>query len=57
VLATGFSEQLPASLRQKFTLARAYLTGSPIMLFDEPGAGLDEFGDKRFMETLLSLRG
>lgn len=56
-IGDGFSEQLPASLRQKFTLARAYLTGSPIMLFDEPGAGLDEFGDKRFMETLQSLRG
>jgi ATP-binding cassette, subfamily C, bacterial LapB len=53
----GFSEQLPASLRQKLALARAYLTDAPIMLFDEPGAGLDDYGDKRFIQTLESLRG
>jgi ATP-binding cassette, subfamily C, bacterial LapB len=53
----GFSEQLPASLRQKLSLARAYLTGAPIMLFDEPGTGLDDFGDQRFMQALQALRG
>ncbi len=51
------SEQLPASLRQKLTLARAYLTDAPIMLFDEPGAGLDALGDRKFMEALENFRG
>jgi ATP-binding cassette, subfamily C, bacterial LapB len=51
------SEQLPASLRQKLTLARAYLTEAPIMLFDEPGAGLDALGDRKFMEALENFRG
>lgn len=56
-IGDGFSEQLPASLRQKLSLARAYLTGAPIMLFDEPGAGLDDYGDQRFMQTLQALKG
>jgi len=51
------SEQLPASLRQKLGLARAYLTRAPIMLFDEPGAGLDQLGDTRFMQALQRLKG
>jgi ATP-binding cassette subfamily B protein len=51
------SEQLPASLRQKLTLARAYLTRAPIMLFDEPGTGLDNLGDAKFMAMLNRLRG
>ena len=27
------------------------------MLFDEPGAGLDEMGDRKFMEALQALKG
>ena len=27
------------------------------MIFDEPGAGLDELGDRKFMETLRELKG
>jgi len=56
-IGDGFSEQLPSSLRQKLAMARAYLTRAPIMLFDEPGAGLDDSGDKRFMESLQKMRG
>jgi ATP-binding cassette, subfamily C, bacterial LapB len=56
-IGDGFSEQLPASLRQKLSLARAYLTGAPILLLDEPGAGLDDYGDQRFMQTLQALKG
>ena len=48
---------LPSSLKQKLSLARAYLTRAPIMLLDEPGAGLDEFGDRRLVETLNELKG
>ncbi len=51
------TNDLPTSLKQKISLARAYLTRAPIMLFDEPGAGLDELGDRKFMETLREMKG
>lgn len=51
------TNELPASLKQKLSLARAYLTRAPIMLFDEPGSGLDEQGDRKFIETIKSFRG
>jgi ATP-binding cassette subfamily B protein len=51
------TNKLPSSLKQKLSLARAYLTRAPIMLLDEPGAGLDEFGDFKLVETLKALRG
>ena len=51
------SDQLPASLRYKLTLARAYLTRAQILLFDEPGTGLDQDSDACFMAALQALRG
>ena len=51
------TNELPSSLKQKLSLARAYLTRAPVMLFDEPGTGLDDMGDKKFMETLQLLKG
>ncbi len=51
------TNELPSSLKQKLSLARAYLTRAPIMLFDEPGAGLDDYGDQKFVETLQALKG
>ncbi len=51
------TNELSASLKQKLSLARAYLTQAPILLFDEPGNGLDEFGDRKFIETMKRLRG
>jgi len=51
------TNELPSSLKQKLSLARAYLTRAPIMLFDEPGAGLDDYGDQKFMEALQALKG
>ena len=51
------TNELPSSLKQKLSLARAYLTRAPIMLFDEPGAGLDDYGDQKLMETLKALKG
>jgi ATP-binding cassette subfamily C protein/ATP-binding cassette subfamily C protein LapB len=49
--------QMPTSLLQRLNLARGYLKGAPILLFDEPGNGLDFAGDQRFMQTVDSLRG
>jgi len=51
------TNDLPSSLKQKISLARAYLTRAPIMLFDEPGNGLDEYGDLKLMQTLQDLKG
>jgi len=48
--------QLPASVLQRLNLARGYLKRSPIMLFDEPGNGLDFEGDQVFMRMVDELR-
>lgn len=51
------SDRLPASVRQKIVIARAYLTRAPILLFDEPSTGLDFEGDASFMSALTALKG
>ncbi|MEN9682911.1 MAG: hypothetical protein RLZZ427_662, partial [Pseudomonadota bacterium] len=51
------SERLPASLRQKLVMARAYLTRAPILLFDEPATGLDYESDACFIGALKALKG
>lgn len=51
------SGQMPTSLLQRLNLARGYLKKSPIMLFDEPGNGLDYAGDQAFMRAVESMRG
>lgn len=51
------SGQMPTSLLQRLNLARGYLKRSPIMLFDEPGNGLDFESDQAFMKNIDSMRG
>ena len=51
------TNDLPSTLKQKISLARTFLTRAPIMLFDEPGTGLDEAGDLKLMEALALLKG
>lgn len=51
------TNELPSTLKQKLLLARTYITRAPIMIFDEPGSGLDTEGDHKFVETLKSLKG
>ena len=53
----SLTDRMPASLRQKLSLARAYLTLSPILLFDEPANTLDLEGDRWFVEALRKLKG
>jgi len=48
--------QMPTSVLQRLNLARGYLKQSPIMLFDEPGNGLDFEGDQVFMRMVDELR-
>ena len=49
--------QMPTSLLQRLNLARGYLKRAPIMLFDEPGNGLDYEGDQTFMKKVERLKG
>ncbi len=51
------SGQMPTSLLQRLNLARGYLKKSPIMLFDEPGNGLDFASDQAFMKNVDKMRG
>jgi ATP-binding cassette subfamily C protein/ATP-binding cassette subfamily C protein LapB len=56
-IGDGRSTQLPSNLRQRLSLARAYLKRAPVMLFDEPANGLDFVGDQQFMKVLDRVRG
>lgn len=51
------SSQMPTSFMQRLNLARGYLKQSPIMLFDEPGNGLDFASDQIFMKNVEKMRG
>lgn len=56
-LMDGSEEHLPNGFRQRVSLSRAYLRPAPIMLFDEPGNGLDNDGDRAFVRAIERLRG
>lgn len=56
-LGDGATERFSVSLRQKLSLARAYLTHAPLLLFDEPANTLDVEGDRWFVEALRKLKG
>ncbi|MBF0192170.1 MAG: peptidase domain-containing ABC transporter [Magnetococcales bacterium] len=51
------SAQLPASMVQKLSLARAYLKPSQIMLFDEPANSLGWEDDQAFIRVVKEWRG
>jgi ABC-type bacteriocin/lantibiotic exporter with double-glycine peptidase domain len=53
----GANDRLSNSLRQKLSLARAYLTRAPVLLFDEPANTLDMEGDRWFIEAIHKLKG
>ena len=53
----GQGDQLPHGFRQRLSLARTFLKPAKILLFDEPGNGLDFEADKAFQEAVERLRG
>ncbi|MBT4888570.1 MAG: ATP-binding cassette domain-containing protein [Rhodospirillales bacterium] len=53
----GTGGQMPTSFLQRLNLTRGYIKRSSIMLFDEPGNGLDYEGDQAFMRKVEKLRG
>lgn len=56
-LGDAAAGHMPTSLLQRLNLARGYLKRAPIMLFDEPGNGLDFDSDQKFMQTVEAMRG
>lgn len=55
-LNATLQRQLTKSFSSQLSLARAYLTGNSIYMFDDPGSDLDPQADKRFIETLKTLQ-
>jgi ATP-binding cassette subfamily C protein/ATP-binding cassette subfamily C protein LapB len=51
------SGQLPRSILLRIALAAALLRGAPILLLDEPVAGLDDACAKAFTDVIASRRG
>ena len=51
------SERLPRGFARSLTMARAYARNAPIILLDEPGAGLDPASDELFMRNLATMKG
>ena len=55
-LSDSQADQMPNGFRQKIGLARAFLKPASLVLFDEPGNGLDPEGDQAFVNALDFLR-
>ena len=54
----GFGDRTPAGLsggqKKRVGVARATITSSPIVLYDEPAAGLDPVTSQKIFEVLLA---
>jgi ATP-binding cassette subfamily C protein/ATP-binding cassette subfamily C protein LapB len=55
-IGEGTGGALPTSFQQRLNLARCFIKEPNIMLFDEPGNGLDYDDDQAFMRTVASLK-
>lgn len=56
-LTDNATEQYPPGFLRALSIARALVSNSQIILFDEPGASLDFDSDQRFIQQLQSLKG
>ncbi|MBI5162612.1 MAG: ATP-binding cassette domain-containing protein, partial [Magnetospirillum sp.] len=56
MLGDAAGESLPNGFRQRLSLARTYLKPAKVLLFDEPGNGLDAAGDRLFQAAIAALR-
>ncbi len=54
---TGGGPELSGGERQWVAIARALSTGLPVLLLDEPTAGLDAVSQERVLDALAALRG
>ncbi|SCA54805.1 conserved membrane hypothetical protein [Candidatus Terasakiella magnetica] len=55
-IGEGTGGQLPTSFQQRLNLARCFIKKPKIMLFDEPGNGLDFDDDQAFMKSVENLK-
>jgi ATP-binding cassette subfamily C protein/ATP-binding cassette subfamily C protein LapB len=55
-IGEGTGGQLPSSFQQRLNLARCFIKKPKIMLFDEPGNGLDFEDDQAFMKTVSKMK-
>jgi len=55
-IGDGHGGQLPSSFQQRLNLARCFVKKSSVMLFDEPGNGLDFEDDVVFMQTIQAAK-
>ncbi|MFI1965805.1 ABC transporter ATP-binding protein [Streptomyces pathocidini] len=53
--ADGYPDRLSGGMRQRLALARAFATGSPVLLMDEPLGSLDPQTRRLMQEQLLEL--
>ncbi|PIQ51096.1 MAG: hypothetical protein COW02_16680 [Comamonadaceae bacterium CG12_big_fil_rev_8_21_14_0_65_59_15] len=56
-ISSSKSDQLPHGFRQRLSLARVMLKPAPVVLLDEPGAGMDREGEEALLRCLAWLRG
>jgi ATP-binding cassette subfamily C protein/ATP-binding cassette subfamily C protein LapB len=56
-LSDNASGKFPPGFLRSVSIARAFVSNSSIVLFDEPGASLDYESDTRFMNQLKALKG
>ncbi len=55
-IGEGTGGQLPTSFQQRLNLARCFVKKPNVMLFDEPGNGLDYEDDQAFMRSVSQLK-
>ncbi|MFK5947253.1 MAG: peptidase domain-containing ABC transporter [Methylococcales bacterium] len=56
-LTDNATDKFPPGFLRSISIARAFVSNSSIVLFDEPGASLDYDSDTRFMNQLKALKG
>ncbi len=53
----GVQAQVPQGFLRQLALARAFLRDSPILVMDEPASSMEDDDERRFLDTLATLRG
>jgi len=56
-LTTELQHRMPEALKQRLSLARAFVKDAPIYLLDAPAKGLDDSGEQGLLEKISALRG
>ena len=57
LIGSGSGVELPGGVRQRISIARAFATGAPVILFDEAINGLDSNDEQILKEAFIGLRG